>query len=102
MVCATAGSLHADRVKTLLFFGGAPSSVHRRTAIHTRQTIQGWGSRPFIFFNPVLAGHPEDIVYHYVNSGFTVADIAASSTSEPHSAQRAPNGSAPVRNFTAP
>ena len=62
--------------------------------------------RPFIFFNPVLAGHPEDIVYHYVNSGFTVADIAVSiaapPTSVPHNAQRAPDGSALVRKFTAP
>ena len=54
------------------------------------------------FFNPVLAGHPEDIVYHYVNSGFAVTDIAAPSTSEPNSVQRAPNGPAPVRKFTAP
>ena len=53
-----------------------------------------------IFFNPVLAGHA--IVYHYVNSGFKVADIAAPSTSEPDNAQRAPDGSAPVRKFTAP
>jgi len=26
------------------------------------------GFETFIFLNPVLAGHPEDIVYYYVNS----------------------------------
>ena len=36
VVCATTGSMHADRVKTLLLFGGAPSSVHRKAVIHTR------------------------------------------------------------------
>ena len=58
------------------------------------------GSRP-VFYSPVLAGQPEDIVYPYVNSGFTVADIAAPLTSELNSAYSAPNGSAPVRKFTA-
>ena len=37
------------------------------------------------FFPCVRAGLPKDIVYH-VNSGITVADIAASSTAEPRSA----------------
>ena len=36
VVCATTGSRHADRVKTLRLFGGAPSSVHRKAVIHTR------------------------------------------------------------------
>ena len=36
VVCATTGSLCAVRVKTLLVFGEVPTSVHRRTAIHTR------------------------------------------------------------------
>ena len=36
----------------------------------------------------------------FVNSEITVAYIAALSTYEPNSAQRAPSGSAPVRKFT--
>ena len=53
---------------------------------------------------PILAGHPEDIVYHtsYIKSGITVAHVAASSASKPNSAQKAPDGSAPLRKFTAP
>ena len=40
VVCATTGSMHADRVKALLLFGGALSSAYKRTVIHTRQTMQ--------------------------------------------------------------
>ena len=55
-------------------------------------------------FPRVWASHVdrlEDIVCHYVNSGIAVVDIAAPSTSEPNSAQKAPNGTAPDRKFTA-
>jgi hypothetical protein len=100
------GGMQADRgaqgVKTRSDIGSQQGqhrqSLHTKAAMtqrdgksHTRD-YTGSGSRPCILFNPVLAGHPEDIVYHYVNSGITVADIAAPSISEPNSAQRAPDG----------
>ena len=38
---ATAGSMHADRVKALLLFGGAPSSVHRRRRFAQERLYKG-------------------------------------------------------------
>ena len=38
---ATAGSMHTDRVKALLLFGGAPSSVHRRRRFAQERLYKG-------------------------------------------------------------
>ena len=63
MVCATTGSLHADRVKTLLLFGGLPSSVQKDGDSHKIDyTRVEFETRSF--FPSVRAGLPEDIVYH--------------------------------------
>ena len=83
---ATAGSMHADRVKTLLLFGGSFQCAQKDGDSDSHKidyTRVGFETRSF--FPCVRAGLPEDIVYH-VNSGITVADIAASSTAEPRSA----------------
>ena len=61
-----------------------------------------------MFFQPVLADYTVDsrplqgYSLSYVNSGITVACIAASSTSESNSAQRAFHGITPVVKFTSP
>ena len=60
------------------------------------------GFETLYFLEHVFHGSSRGHSYHHVNSGITAADIAAPSTSEPNSAQKAPNGSAPVRKFTAP
>ena len=49
-----------------------------------------WGSRPFIVFKPGIGGSSRGYSLSYVNSGITVAYIAASSTFEPPNAQRLP------------
>ena len=66
------------------------SCHHRKTTNRKRQTLQGWCSRPLIFFNPLFAGHLRDLVYHAstAESLLVVAHITAPSTSEPNIAQR--------------
>ena len=54
------------------------------------------------FLEPGIGGTSRGYGLSLPHIGFVVVDVAAPSTSEPRSAQRAPNGSAPVRKFTAP
>ena len=67
---------------------GGSVQCAQKTAIHTRETIQGWGSRPVASFPAFgqVSQRMQGYSLSYVNSGITVADIAASSTAEPRSA----------------
>jgi len=61
------------------------------------------GFETLIFFRPGIGGPSRGYSLSYVNSGITVAYIAASSTTEPNNARkRAPDGTGPVSKFTAP
>ena len=63
VVCASTGSLHADRVKALLLFGGTVQCAQKDGDSHkTDYTKVGFETRSF--FPCVRAGLPEDIVYH--------------------------------------
>ena len=61
---ATAGSMHTDRVKALLLFGGAPTSVLTEDGDSHKIDYTRVGSETRSFFPCVRAGLPEDIVYH--------------------------------------
>ena len=56
-----------------------------------------------LFLNPVLAGHPEDIVCHTSTvEPQSHTEQLLSLTSEPKNAQGAPDGTAPRGKFIAP
>ena len=87
--CTQSGPSSEGRSDIGSWQGQHRQALHTKVAVTQREgeshtvdyTRVGFETRSF--FPCVRAGLPEDIVYQYVNSGITVADMAASSTSEP-------------------